>query len=438
MRLLQPTLTRNNFQELWDWETVPVESVIMMTYLVEEERGSLEDQRPLLTCSPGSWGWREVVQVMFRFFIWWYVHRGFVRKWTTSPIRLNFIHTAPSSAPPLSPVEPGWVVSRSILTCVNNCVRQVSDERWEVLPFPYETPVHISSIIIIIMFMLRISVWGEFDNKKSCGHCSALYWGCSKILEISLILQILLSFNIDIFTYYIWYFWTASKSSVDFKSVMEPCDHSDGRRYAIIGAHELMRPRSKHLRISIIDVLTPKIVKDRLSDYFHDFALCILELPVQWTEKGKFKDNLIISLSSIRRITSSSIKYWVLCRQVCCYLQFWSTCLTNAQNVFLIMLILQLLQYVYPSLFFTLKARWRWQQAGAWLSPATSVLTSLTPSSSWSWEWVRPGGSRARCSAPRPGRRLVLMVRRRSLTHAVETPGVLSCTKTLQTRDIFS
>ena len=98
-------------------------------------------------------------------------------------------------------------------------------------------------------------------------------------------------------------------SSVDFKSVMEPCDHSDGRRYAIIGAHELMRPRSKHLRISIIDVLTPKIVKDRLSDYFHDFALCILELPVQWTDKGKFKDNLIISLSSIRIITSSSIKY---------------------------------------------------------------------------------------------------------------------------------
>ena len=66
-----------------------------------------------------------------------------------------------------------------------------------------------------------------------------------------------------------------------------PCDHSDRRRKVIIGRHEVRFRRDKlrsYRTISIIDVKYPAragLHSDRDS---HDFALFILERPVQYSD----------------------------------------------------------------------------------------------------------------------------------------------------------
>lgn len=65
-----------------------------------------------------------------------------------------------------------------------------------------------------------------------------------------------------------------------------PCDHSDGRRKVIIGRHEVRFRRDKlrsYRTISIIDVKYPARAGLHSHRDSHDFALFILERPVQYS-----------------------------------------------------------------------------------------------------------------------------------------------------------
>ena len=66
------------------------------------------------------------------------------------------------------------------------------------------------------------------------------------------------------------------------------CDHSDRKRIAIIGAHEIdLRKATRHYTIPIIQVFYPDGAKFRANDpESHDFALMLLEKPVQFGPKG--------------------------------------------------------------------------------------------------------------------------------------------------------
>ena len=55
-----------------------------------------------------------------------------------------------------------------------------------------------------------------------------------------------------------------------------PCDHSDGKRVAVIGAHST---KDDAERISIIKVLYPPNISS------HDFAICVLKHPAKWSHK---------------------------------------------------------------------------------------------------------------------------------------------------------
>ena len=84
------------------------------------------------------------------------------------------------------------------------------------------------------------------------------------------------------------------KSSVSKK---KSCDHSDGKRVAIIGAHDVYTESS--LKISITDIKAPPNVPfNQYKKESNDFALMILKDPVQWNEKGKYILNICIMLPS--------------------------------------------------------------------------------------------------------------------------------------------
>ena len=82
------------------------------------------------------------------------------------------------------------------------------------------------------------------------------------------------------------------------KDEMKSCDHSDRKRLAIIGAHNVdmtkvlvnKKYRNTLLAIPIIDVMSPSHSGFSHDDNkSHDFAIMILEKPVQWNKKASFK-----------------------------------------------------------------------------------------------------------------------------------------------------
>ena len=69
------------------------------------------------------------------------------------------------------------------------------------------------------------------------------------------------------------------------RSRREPCDHSDGRRYAIVGSHDL---RAGGLRVPITEVRYPPGAPFREgSPESHDFALMVLQEPLKWSAEGR-------------------------------------------------------------------------------------------------------------------------------------------------------
>ena len=78
------------------------------------------------------------------------------------------------------------------------------------------------------------------------------------------------------------------------KNIGQSCDHSDGKTIAIVGAHDVdvvkfvnnEEYRSSLYTIPIIDVKSPPHAGFKHEDTkSHDFAIMILEKPVQWNEK---------------------------------------------------------------------------------------------------------------------------------------------------------
>ena len=64
-----------------------------------------------------------------------------------------------------------------------------------------------------------------------------------------------------------------------------PCDHSDGQRYAIVGAHNL---RTGGMRMPITEVRYPPGAPFREGHKeSHDFALMVLQQPLIWSKEGK-------------------------------------------------------------------------------------------------------------------------------------------------------
>ena len=82
------------------------------------------------------------------------------------------------------------------------------------------------------------------------------------------------------------------------ESRREPCDHSDGRRYAIVGAHDLGEGGR---RVAIIDVRHPPgapYTHNRKDS--HDFALMVLERPLKWSAEGEMIKILCLKSSTYR------------------------------------------------------------------------------------------------------------------------------------------
>ena len=75
-----------------------------------------------------------------------------------------------------------------------------------------------------------------------------------------------------------------------------PCDHSNGKRYALIGAHDIKNEEEEYTqKIPVIDVRSPpKRRLDRKDPETHDFAVAILQYPVTWSNQGKYKQKLCI------------------------------------------------------------------------------------------------------------------------------------------------
>ena len=67
-----------------------------------------------------------------------------------------------------------------------------------------------------------------------------------------------------------------------------PCDHSDGKRVAVIGAHDISSTNEEsQFTIPIIDVQSPPDRKLRFKvPDSHDFAVAILKYPVTWSTHG--------------------------------------------------------------------------------------------------------------------------------------------------------
>ena len=64
-----------------------------------------------------------------------------------------------------------------------------------------------------------------------------------------------------------------------------PCDHSDGRRYAIAGAHDL---QEGGMRMPITEVRYPPGAPFREGRReSHDFALMVLQQPLKWSAEGR-------------------------------------------------------------------------------------------------------------------------------------------------------
>merc|ERR1719431_2176680 len=72
-----------------------------------------------------------------------------------------------------------------------------------------------------------------------------------------------------------------------FTDITEPCDHSDGKRLAIFGRHEIHQNNIRNYNtIPVINVLAPEYPKLEFPTYLaHDFALLILQRPARYTSK---------------------------------------------------------------------------------------------------------------------------------------------------------
>ena len=70
---------------------------------------------------------------------------------------------------------------------------------------------------------------------------------------------------------------------------------SDGKRYVVVGAHHdpaHWRHRAEGRRIPVVEVKYPAnpgfVEEDEES---HDFALLVLQFPVQWSDNGETRDS---------------------------------------------------------------------------------------------------------------------------------------------------
>ena len=67
----------------------------------------------------------------------------------------------------------------------------------------------------------------------------------------------------------------------------QPCDHSDGKRLAVLGRHEIRYDRIREYKtIPVIKVLNPPYANWRsYDDRTHDFALLLLQHPAKYDHK---------------------------------------------------------------------------------------------------------------------------------------------------------
>merc|ERR1719153_900462 len=81
---------------------------------------------------------------------------------------------------------------------------------------------------------------------------------------------------------------TAFHCTIDYlKSNTESCDHSDGKRLAVLGRHEILPHRmSSYKTIPVIKVFTPPNAGLTDNDYkTHDFSLLQLKHPAKYSSK---------------------------------------------------------------------------------------------------------------------------------------------------------
>jgi V8-like Glu-specific endopeptidase len=65
----------------------------------------------------------------------------------------------------------------------------------------------------------------------------------------------------------------------------KPCDHSDGKRLAVLGSHEFnLDDSTTYTHIPIIDVKYPENQGLKKGDKFHDFAMLVLKEPAKFSD----------------------------------------------------------------------------------------------------------------------------------------------------------
>ena len=73
----------------------------------------------------------------------------------------------------------------------------------------------------------------------------------------------------------------------DLWGATKPCDHSDGKRLAVLGRHEILYDRIREYKtIPVIKVFAPPHANlQSYDDRTHDFALLLLQQPAKYTHK---------------------------------------------------------------------------------------------------------------------------------------------------------